>query len=94
MNHNDDSTSRDFLASRSALVLAVFLAIGGFYLITEHTAHLVGYAPLLLLVALCGGMHFFMHGGHGHGGNGDNAERDHAPRGPAGADAPDRDDPG
>ncbi len=73
MNHGDDGGRRGFPASLSTMVLLVFLAVGGFYLIAEHTAHLVGYAPLLLLLLLCGGMHFFMHGshgGHGHGGHG------------------------
>jgi hypothetical protein len=33
----------------------------------------LGYLPLILLLGVCGGMHFFMHGGHGggHGGDGD-----------------------
>ena len=56
---------RGFFASRANLVLLVFLAVGGFYLVSEHWAHLVGVGPLLLLLGLCIGMHFFMHGGHG-----------------------------
>ncbi len=50
-------------------MLLVFLGIAGFYLITEHTAHLFGVLPLLLLLA-CPLLHVFMHGGHGseHGG--------------------------
>ena len=52
------------------MVLLGFLAVGGFYLIAEHTAHLVGAGPLLLLLLLSLGMHAFMHGGHsGHGGD-------------------------
>lgn len=56
---------RGFFASRANLVLLVFLAVGGFYLVSEHWAHLLGVGPLLLLLGLCIGMHFFMHGGHG-----------------------------
>ena len=44
-----DHVSRDskpegsFFASRSGLVLIGFLAIAGFFLFTEHRAHLLGY---------------------------------------------------
>ena len=67
----DQENRRGFFASRANLVLLGFLAIGGFYLTAEHWAHLLGAAPLLLLLLLCVGMHLFMHaghGGHGHGG--------------------------
>jgi hypothetical protein len=53
------------------LVLCGFLAIAGFFLLTEHTAHVYGALPYLLLVA-CPLMHLFMHHGHGdheHGGD-------------------------
>ena len=40
-----------------------FLAVAGFFLFTEHRAHLLGALPFVLL-ALCPLMHFF-HGGHG-----------------------------
>ena len=56
---------RGFFASRANLVLRVHIAVVGFYLVSEHWAHLVGVGPLLLLLGLCFGMHFFMHGGHG-----------------------------
>jgi hypothetical protein len=52
--------------SASTLVLVGFLAIAGFYLVTEHSAHLYGILPWLLLLA-CPLMHLFMH--HGHGGH-------------------------
>jgi hypothetical protein len=54
-------------SSRANLVLIGFLAIGGFYLIAEHRAHLwlvLPYLPWLLLLA-CPLMHVFMHHGHG-----------------------------
>ncbi len=41
-----------------------FLAIAGFFLLTEHRAHVFGVLPLLLLLA-CPLMHIFMHRGHG-----------------------------
>jgi hypothetical protein len=58
-------------ASRANIVLIGFLAIGGFYLIAEHRAHLWLALPWLpwLLLAACPLMHLFMH--HGHGGNGE-----------------------
>jgi len=57
--------SRPQLGSR--LVLFAFLAIAGFFLITEHAAHLFGILPYLL-VLLCPLLHL-LHGGHGgHGG--------------------------
>ena len=49
--------------SRTTLALLVFLAIAGFFLLTEHTAHVFGALPFLLVLA-CPLMHLFMHGGH------------------------------
>lgn len=43
------------------VTLAVVL---GFFLFTEHRAHLFGVLPFLL-VLLCPLMHLFMHHGHG-----------------------------
>jgi len=53
-----------WLKSRTAWVLLGFLAIMGFFLITEHGAHLFGVLPFLLLL-LCPLLHFFLHRGHG-----------------------------
>ena len=53
------------LRFRYALGLLVFLAIAGFFLWEEHEAHILGYLPLILILGMCLGMHFFMHGGHG-----------------------------
>ena len=59
------------LRSRTGLVLIGFLAIAGFFLITEHTAHVFGVLPWLFLLA-CPLMHLFMHGGQGgHNGQSD-----------------------
>lgn len=58
---------RGFLASRSGIVLIVFLGLVGFLLTTEHRAHALG-ALLWLLILACPLLHLFMHGGHeGHG---------------------------
>jgi hypothetical protein len=52
--------------TRGGIVLLGFLAVAGFYLVTEHTAHVLGALPFLLLLS-CPLMHLFMH--HGHGGH-------------------------
>ena len=68
--------------SRSRLVLLAFLAIAGFFLITEHTAHVLGILPYLLLLA-CPLIHLFHRGhgrGHGSHGGGTPSRTDEAPR--------------
>lgn len=55
--------------SRLNIVLLCFLAIIGFFLVTEHWAHVYGYLPYLLLLA-CPLLHIFGHGGHGSHGKG------------------------
>lgn len=74
MAHEHPSETGNWLRSRSGLILLAFLAIAGFFLFTEHRAHLFGVLPFLLLLA-CPLMHFF-HGGHGN----------HAPQSSAGSD--------
>ena len=59
---------------RTNWILIGFLAIAAFFLIAEHTAHVLGALPYLILLA-CPVLHFFMHRGHGshgqrHGGQG------------------------
>lgn len=53
------------MAARTRWVLAGFLAVGLFFLLTEHRAHLFGVLPYLLLLA-CPLMHLL----HGHGHHG------------------------
>ncbi len=68
MTTNQQPQANGRLRLGSRLVLFAFLAIAGFFLITEHTAHFFGVLPYLLLL-LCPLMHL-LHGGHGggHGG--------------------------
>ena len=76
-DHGGADEAPPFLKTPAGWVLCGFLAIGAFYLITEHTAHLFGALPWLFLLA-CPLMHLFMHGGHGgHGGDG--AQQDRIP---------------
>jgi hypothetical protein len=85
---SSDSPKRGHFASRGNMVLIGFLAIAGFYLVTEHTAHLFGALPYLLLLA-CPLMHIFMHGGHGRHRSQESASNDSPMRSPtphAGAD--------
>ena len=68
MEHSEPSGIRAFLFSRSGLVLALFLAVAGYFLWTEHEAHIRAAVPLpYLLLLACPLMHLFMH--HGHGGH-------------------------
>ncbi len=55
--------------NRSNLALVAFLGIGGYFLWTEHQAHVIAALPWVLILG-CLVMHLFMHGGHRHGGNG------------------------
>lgn len=52
-------------SSRTWITFGVLAAIGAFFLLSEHRAHLYGVLPFVL-VALCPLMHLF----HGHGGHG------------------------
>jgi hypothetical protein len=65
----DDHHQNNSMSWRMKAGLLVFAAIAGFYLWTEHRAHLLGWSPFLIFL-LCPIMHLFMHGGHGHHGGG------------------------
>lgn len=64
MNTPQKFSFSQWLRSRTGMVFIAFLAIAAFFLITEHTAHLFGVLPYVLLL-LCPLLHFFMHRGHG-----------------------------
>ena len=65
MTTTQQSRTNSRLRPGSWLVLCAFLAIGAFFLVTEHAAHLFGVLPYLL-VLLCPLLHL-LHGGHGGG---------------------------
>ena len=87
MNHDhgqDNNSSKSIMK----YIFIGFLLVAGFFLITEHRAHLFGILPFLLLAA-CPLMHFFGHGRHRHGGgnknsgknsSGKNSEPGHGPQ--------------
>lgn len=67
----DEGRQRPFLNTPTGFAFCVFLVIAGIFLWIEHRAHIFGALPLLLLLMICLGMHFFMHRGHGgHKGRG------------------------
>ena len=68
---------RPWWQTRGGVALVGFVAIAGFLLLTEHTAHVFGVLPDLLLLG-CPLLHFFMHSHHHkRGGSGDGAQLDH-----------------
>ncbi len=73
MDHEHGAASRGLLSSRANIVLLGFLAIAGYFLVTEHWAHIVPFLPWALLLA-CPLMHLFMHGGHGGADNRDGGQ--------------------
>lgn len=71
MSEPPNSAWRDFLRSRAGTILIAFLAVAGFLLVYEHRAHIFsGNGVLIALLAVCIGMHLFMHHGHGGGDGG------------------------
>ena len=72
----NDQQTRDSQHNKNNLVMWIFLGIILYFLITEHSAHIIPYLPWLLLAA-CPLMHLFMHGGHGHGGHAHHKEHKH-----------------
>ena len=63
MTEKDNSGEKSIFTGQR-MVLALLVIIGGFFLWTEHRAHVLGALPYLILL-LCPLMHFFMHRGHG-----------------------------
>ena len=64
MNMQEQPQSSKWYQSRLTWVLLGLIAIGGFFLVTGHTAHVLGALPFLVFL-LCPLMMLFMHGGHG-----------------------------
>jgi hypothetical protein len=68
--------------ARSRWALYGFLAVAGFYLVTEHWAHTLSALPFLILL-LCPLLHFFHHGGHGDRGSNPDANSGKGKGGPS-----------
>lgn len=62
MNQSQPDGPPSFWKSPAGLSLLVAALVGGYFLLTEHRAHLFGALPYLLLLA-CPVMHLFMHKG-------------------------------
>ncbi|MET3605915.1 hypothetical protein ABIC99_003750 [Sphaerotilus sulfidivorans] len=71
-------TPPPFWRSRLGLGWLALAAVAGWFLLTEHRAHLFGALPWLVLLA-CPLMHVFMHGRHHHGRHGHGPSADRAP---------------
>ena len=71
---NEDSP-KSFWKTPLGWVFLGFVAIAGYFLLTEHTAHVIRFLPWLLLLA-CPFLHFFGHGHGDHGGHGRHGRRD------------------
>lgn len=56
--------------TNTGTLLVIFFAVGGYFLVNEHSAHIAENAFLLILL-LCPLIHIFMHGGHGGRGHHD-----------------------
>jgi hypothetical protein len=58
--------TKSFWRSPTGIAFCVFLAVALFFLLTEHTAHVMGALPWVLLLA-CPLMHLLHHRGHRQG---------------------------
>ena len=76
----EDESRLPWLKSRANITLLVFLGIGGYFLLTEHWAHVIQALPYLLVLG-CVVMHVFMHGNPAHGGHSDDQEHRFQSRG-------------
>jgi hypothetical protein len=61
----DSPTKSSFWRTPSGITLLGFLAVALFFLLKEHTAHVMGFLPYLLVLA-CPLMHLFHHRHHRH----------------------------
>ena len=66
MEHHSEIQKSEHSSRGNRIALALFVIVVGFFLWTEHQAHLLGALPYLILL-LCPLAHFFMHKGHGKG---------------------------
>ena len=61
-DHRHDTEPASFWRSRYGVGLMVLGSVSGYFLWTEHRAHLAGALPYILLLS-CLLMHLFMHHG-------------------------------
>ncbi len=80
MNMQEQPQRSKLYQSRLTWALLGFIVIGGFSLVTGHTAHVLAALPFLLFL-LCPLMMLFMHGGHGGHGGSDNQDQEQPPEG-------------
>ena len=66
MDHQGETRKAKPAFSSSQFAIVLFIVVIGFFLWTEHRAHLFGALPYLILL-LCPIIHIFMHRGHGKG---------------------------
>ncbi len=74
--HEEHARTSSFWGTRYSYGWIVIAAVAGYFLLTEHLAHVIEALPAVLLLA-CFGMHFFMHRGHGgpeHAGDGSKSQ--------------------
>lgn len=77
---NGSPKQKNFWHFASNVVALIIIAIIGYYLITQHSAHIAGFFASfpwwILIFLLCPLMHF-MHGHGGHGDHGDHEKHSH-----------------
>jgi hypothetical protein len=70
-----DPQEQSWWRSPTGIVTLCLLSVAGFLLLTDHTAHIFGVLPYLLIAA-CPLMHLFMHHGHSHSRGSDREHED------------------
>jgi hypothetical protein len=63
-DHHSDNAGKSWWTTRTGIACLFFLAAAGYFLFTEHRAHIVPYLPYLIIL-LCPLIHLFHHGSHG-----------------------------
>jgi hypothetical protein len=85
-----DPAPANFWGSRYSIGMVVLGAVAGYFLLTEHRAHVFSALPFLLLAG-CLLMHVFMHGGYGghsHGQDPATGDRPPPPKTPGAGEQP------